>query len=96
MEGQEPEGVPAADEVVVEEDEHTHEGSFATGQETAEHHPESLDMEGDFAEGEEAHKPIHEGSFAEGQEDIEHHPELPGSEGDFASGQEEEHPHPAR
>jgi hypothetical protein len=96
MEGQEPEAVPAADEAAAEDDEHTHEGSFATGQEAVEHHPERLDMEGDFAEGEEAHKPVHEGSFAEGQEDIEHHPELRENEGDFASGQEEEHPHPAQ
>jgi hypothetical protein len=92
MEGQEPEVVPAADEVAAEEDEHTHEGSFATGQETAEHHPERLDMEGDFAEGEEALKPVHEGSFAEGQEETEQHAERPGAKRDFAEGQEEDHP----
>lgn len=34
-EGQEPEGVPAADD-----HEHGHQGSFATGQEETEHHPE--------------------------------------------------------
>ena len=40
-EGQEPEVVPAADD-----NEHGHEGSFATGQETTEHHPEREEEEG--------------------------------------------------
>jgi hypothetical protein len=88
MEGQEPDGVPVVD------DEHTHTGSFATGQEETEHHPERQDEEGDFAEGEEAHKPTHQGSFAEGQEVDDPHPELPENKGDFAEGQEtEHHPH---
>jgi hypothetical protein len=64
MDGQdhEPEGVPGADE-----DEHTHEGSFASGQETTEHHPERPDEQEDFAEGVEEQKHTHQGSFAEGQ-----------------------------
>jgi hypothetical protein len=85
-EGQEPEGVPAADD-----HEHGHQGSFATGQEETEHHPEREEEEGDFATGEEKARDTHEGSFAEGQEATEHHPEL--HKGDFAEGQEEEHSH---
>ncbi|HVC40693.1 MAG TPA: hypothetical protein VND54_01815 [Candidatus Saccharimonadales bacterium] len=88
-EGQESEGVPGAGD-----HEHGHQGSFATGQEETEHHPERAAEEGDFATGEEHAKPAHEGSFAEGQEDVEHHPELPENKGDFAEGQEEEHSHP--
>jgi hypothetical protein len=34
------------------DEEHDHEGSFAEGQEQAEHHPEA-EHEGDFAEGQE-------------------------------------------
>jgi hypothetical protein len=82
---QKAEGVP-------EEHEHGHQGSFATGQEVTEHHPEREEEEGDFATGEELAKDTHEGSFAEGQETTEHHPEL--RKGDFAEGQEEEHTHP--
>ena len=89
-EGQEPEGVPAADE-----HEHGHEGSFATGQETTVHHPEREEEEGDFATGEEKARDTHEGSFAEGQETSDHHPERPENKGDFATGEEEEHPHSA-
>jgi hypothetical protein len=83
----EPEGVPAAGE-----DEHTHEGTFATGQEETEHHPENPEESEDFAEGQEEHKHAHEGSFAEGEETPELHPERPGTKRDFAEGQEEEHP----
>ena len=58
--------------------EREHEGSFAEGQEDAEHHPEDEDM-GDFAEGQESEGTHeaghHKGSFAEGQEDEETHPE---------------------
>jgi hypothetical protein len=88
-EGQDPAGVPAADD-----DEHGHQGSFATGQETEEHHPERLDEEGDFATGEEKARDTHEGTFAEGQESSDHHPENPANRGDFAEGEEEEHTHP--
>jgi hypothetical protein len=88
-EGQDPEVVPEADE-----HEQGHQGSFATGQEAVEHHPELEEEEGDFATGEELAKPVHEGSFAEGEEDEEHHPETPGFKGDFAEGQEEERAHP--
>jgi hypothetical protein len=67
-------------------------GSFATGSEDLEHHPEDAD-EGDFAEGQEksptTHEHRHEGSFATGEEDTEHHPEDL-SKGDFATGQEKE------
>ena len=62
--------------------EREHEGSFAEGQEDAEHHQES---EGTHEAGH------HKGSFAEGQEDEETHPEDK-DVGDFAEGQEEE-PH---
>jgi hypothetical protein len=78
----------------VPEEERGHEGSFATGQETTEHHPEREEEEGDFATGEERAKPTHEGSFAEGQETGDHHPENPANRGDFAEGEEEEHTHP--
>jgi hypothetical protein len=88
-EGQETEGVPEADE-----HEHGHQGSFATGQETEEHHPEREEEEGDFATGEEKARDTHEGSFAEGQEARDHHPENPENRGDFAEGEEEEHTHP--
>ena len=88
-ESQEPGGVPGASE-----HEHGHQGSFATGEETVEHHPEREEDEGDFATGEERAKPTHEGSFAEGQEASDHHPENPDNKGDFAEGEEEEHSHP--
>ena len=65
-----------------------HEGSFGTGQEEVEHHPEA-GPSGDFAEGQEHRKNVHEGDFAEGQEVREHHPERE-EEGDFAEGQERE------
>ena len=42
-----PEDGPAA-----HEDEHEHEGSFATGEEVIEHHPEER-SKGDFAKGQE-------------------------------------------
>jgi len=47
-EGQESEGVPGPDD-----HEHGHQGSFGTGQETTEHHPEREEEEGDFATGDE-------------------------------------------
>jgi hypothetical protein len=69
-----------------------HKGTFATGSEDVEHHPEDA-AEGDFAQGQEkepqTHEHRHEGSFATGEEVIEHHPEER-SKGDFAKGQEEE------
>lgn len=77
------------------EDEHTHEGSFATGQEETVHHPEQVEEREDFAEGQEAAKHAHEGSFAEGQEERDHHPERPEERGDFAEGQEEDQHHGA-
>lgn len=77
------------------EDEHTHEGSFATGQEETVHHPEHVEERDDFAEGQEEHKHSHEGSFAEGQEEHHHHPERPEERGDFAEGQEEDQHHGA-
>jgi hypothetical protein len=89
-ESQESGGVPGGSE-----NERGHQGSFATGEETVEHHPEREEEEGDFATGEEKAKPTHEGSFAEGQETMEHHPERPDDKGDFAEGQEEEHSHPS-
>jgi hypothetical protein len=88
-EGQENAGVPEPDD-----HEHGHQGSFATGQETEEHHPEREEEEGDFATGEEKARDTHEGSFAEGQESSDHHPENPANRGDFAEGEEEEHTHP--
>jgi len=93
-ESQDSGGVPGGSEDK-RDHEHGHQGSFATGEETIEHHPEREDEEGDFATGEEAAKPTHEGSFAEGQEKVDHHPENPESKGDFAEGQEEEHSHPS-
>ena len=77
------------------EDEHTHEGTFATGQEETVHHPEHAEEREDFAEGQETHKHTHEGSFAEGQEERDHHPERPEERGDFAEGQEEDQHHGA-
>jgi hypothetical protein len=77
------------------EDEHTHEGTFATGQEETPHHPERVEEREDFAEGQEAAKHTHEGSFAEGQEERDHHPERPEERGDFAEGQEEDQHHGA-
>jgi hypothetical protein len=71
-----------------EEHEDVHEGSFATGQEETEHHPETSPP-GEFAEGQEHREHVHEGTFAEGQEDEEHHPEG-GRHGDFAEGQEKD------
>jgi hypothetical protein len=72
-----------------EEHEDVHEGSFGTGQEETEHHPEA-GASGDFAEGQEhAEEHEHEGTFAAGQEETERHPE--GREhGDFAEGQEKD------
>jgi hypothetical protein len=62
-----------------------HEGSFGSGEEETEHHPER--DKGDFAEGGEEHGHRHEGSFAEGVEETEHHPEREGR-GTFAEGEE--------
>ena len=84
-----PDSEPAAKpegDAAATEDEHTHEGSFATGQEETEHHPERSAERDDFAEGQEGHKHTHEGSFAEGQED---HTHTHTHEGSFADGQEE-------
>jgi hypothetical protein len=58
----------------VGQEEHTHEGSFAEGQEAEEHHPER-DRRGEFAEGLEEDEHAHEGSFAAGQQARERHPE---------------------
>jgi hypothetical protein len=69
-----------------ETEKHEHEGSFASGGEETEHHPE-LDTKGDFAEGEEEGEHRHEGSFGSGGEETEHHPELD-TKGDFAEGAE--------
>jgi len=66
---------------------HTHEGSFASGQETTEQHPERPAEKGDFAAGEEQQKHTHQGSFAEGQQEADPSPELPENRGDFAAGQ---------
>jgi hypothetical protein len=88
-EGQETGSVPAADD-----HEHGHQGSFGTGQETTEHHPEREEEEGDFATGEEKARDTNVGSFAEGQEASDHHPGNPENKGDFAEGEEEEHTHP--
>jgi hypothetical protein len=56
----------------MEDEGHRHEGSFATGTEKTEHHPEHEDEKGHFAD-ETGH--VHEGTFAEGQAETEHHPE---------------------
>jgi hypothetical protein len=66
---------------------HMHEGSFASGQETTEQHPECPAERGDFAAGEEHQKHTHQGSFAEGQQAADPHPEFPANRGDFAAGQ---------
>jgi hypothetical protein len=72
-----------------EHEEHRHEGTFAEGQETVEHHPEEA-PKSRFARGQ-REKPgpehWHEGEFAEGQETVDHHPEVDRG-GDFAEGQE--------
>jgi hypothetical protein len=94
MAGHEDDTHPDAD-APEHEDEHTHEGSFATGQEETVHHPERVEEREDFAEGQEAAKHTHEGSFAEGQEERDHHPERPEERGDFAEGQEEDQHHGA-
>ena len=57
----------------MEEDEHVHEGSFASGVEKSEHHPET-EEKGRFGAGTDAEH-AHEGSFASGVETSEHHPE---------------------
>jgi hypothetical protein len=66
---------------------HMHDGSFASGQETTEQHPERPAERGDFAAGEEHQKHTHQGSFAEGQQAADPHPEFPANRGDFAAGQ---------
>jgi hypothetical protein len=66
---------------------HMHEGSFASGQETTEQHPERPAEKGDFAAGEEHQKHTHQGSFAEGQQEADPSPELAENRGDFAAGQ---------
>jgi hypothetical protein len=68
---------------VVRVSEHHHEGSFAEGEETEEHHPE--EEKGSFAEGQEEEMHRHEGDFAEGQEEEERHPE-DSTHGDFSRG----------
>ena len=68
------------------DEEHRHEGSFATGVEKTEHHPER-EEKGHFAEGEEEGEHVHEGSFASGVETAEHHPEREHG-GGFAEGEE--------
>jgi hypothetical protein len=77
-----------------DEHEHKHEGSFATGVEKTERHPER-ESEGDYAKGhgdaehEHDDEHEHEGSFATGVEKTEHHPERE-SKGDFAEGLEKD------
>ena len=68
---------------------HAHEGSFASGQETTEQHPERPAEKGDFAAGEEQQKHTHQGSFAEGQQKADPHSELAANRGDFAAGHRE-------
>jgi hypothetical protein len=76
------EGVPGTDAAF-----HRHEGSFAAGQEVAEHHPELLSERGSFASGEELRLQAHQGTFAEGQEQADPHPEVLENRGGFAAGQ---------
>jgi hypothetical protein len=66
---------------------HMHEGSFASGQETIEQHPERPAEKGDFAAGEEQQKHTHQGRFAEGQQAADPHPEFAENRGNFAAGQ---------
>jgi hypothetical protein len=66
---------------------HMREGSFASGQETIEHHPERPAEKGDFAAGEEQQKHTHQGSFAQGQQAADPHPEFAENRGNFAAGQ---------
>jgi hypothetical protein len=68
---------------------HMHEGSFASGRETIEQHPERPAEKGDFAAGEEQQKHTHQGRFAEGQQEADPSPGLPENRGDFAAGQRE-------
>jgi len=75
-------GVPDADKAF-----HRHEGSFAAGQELAQHHPELLSEKGSFASGEELRLQAHQGTFAEGQEQADPHPEVLENRGGFAAGQ---------
>ena len=58
----------------MEEDAHEHEGSFSSGLESHERHPER-ERKGRFADANEEGEHVHEGSFASGQEATEHHPE---------------------
>ena len=69
-----------------ESGEHQHEGSFASGRERSEHHPED-EPEGSFGRRSGAPESDHEGTFATGSESVEGHPEH-GTHGDFAEGQE--------
>jgi hypothetical protein len=85
----EPDIVPPADE-----DEHTHEGTFAAGQEELAHHPERSAVREDFGAGIEELRHTHEGTFAEGQAEVDPHPEDPGARRDFGEGQEEHGHHP--
>ena len=66
---------------------HRHEGSFAVGQATMEHHPELLSEKGTFATGEARRVQAHQGTFAEGQERVDPHPEVLENRGGFAAGQ---------
>jgi hypothetical protein len=72
--------------------EHEHKGTFASGAEGAEPHPED-EPEGDFAEGQEKEPETeehrHKGTFATGEETVEHHPENE-PEGDYGKGLEED------
>ena len=58
----------------MEEDAHEHEGSFASGLDAPERHPEH-ERKGRFADAPDEREHVHEGSFAEGQETTEHHSE---------------------
>ena len=71
-----------------ERDEHTHEGSFASGQEREAHHPER-EGRGRFGASAEEEEHAHEGDFATGESASDRHPEREGR-GDFAEGQERE------
>ena len=58
----------------MDEDAHEHEGSFSSGLESGERHPER-ERKGRFGDVPDEGEHVHEGSFAAGQETSEHHPE---------------------
>ena len=65
----------------------TPEGSFASGQQTFEHHPERPGRRRDFAEGQERQRLTYLGGFAEGQRAVDRHQGTLAHWGDFAAGQ---------